>query len=96
MSEANRKETSQAFSQFVTQALKHSGGISLDRHKVISNIFQFQRVLLLITKGSFTACPSEAASKSDALFDFRAHWIQGMVVDIGYFVLLCLLSGVLA
>ena len=67
----------------------------LGRHNVIFRIFfNFNVVLLLITQGFIH---SSSATKLQAnRFDFRAHWVQGMVVDIGYFVLLCLLSGVLA
>jgi leader peptidase (prepilin peptidase)/N-methyltransferase len=74
------------------------GGISArssQRH--FPNIFQFQRRSVADNARVHSQLVRhEVASKSDQLFDFRAHWVQGMVVDIGYFVLLCLLSGVLA
>jgi leader peptidase (prepilin peptidase)/N-methyltransferase len=65
--------------------------------KSFPNIFQFQRRSVADNARAHSRLVRhEAASKSDQFFDFRAHWTQGMVVDIGYFVLLCLLSGVLA
>src|SRR6266700_6390760 len=61
------------------------------------NIFQFQRRSVADNARAHSQLVRhDVASKSDRLFDFRAHWVQGMVVDIGYFVLLCMLSGVLA
>jgi leader peptidase (prepilin peptidase)/N-methyltransferase len=89
---------SQTFRQFVSQLKKDSGGISpWSSQKSFPNIFQFQRRSVADNARAHSRLfRHEAARKSDEFFDFRAHWTQGMVVDIGYFVLLCLLSGVLA